>query len=207
MFGNLSALDILFGLLTAFAAGFFIYWIYKLTYRGVLYSPSFNATLLLMTMITALVIMTISTNVVLSLGMVGALSIVRFRTAIKDPMDIVFMFWAIATGISSGAGLYLLTVLGAAVIGGVIIALSRKKHADKVYLLVIHFNEEANEDVKRELQKLDYSLKSKIIRKSTVEMTAEIRLKIDNTSFMNKLSEHPGVRDISLVKYNGDYAV
>lgn len=207
MFGNLSAVDILLGLLTAFMAGAFIYGIYKYTYKGVLYSPSFNSTLLVMTMITCLVIMTISTNVVLSLGMVGALSIVRFRTAIKDPLDVVFMFWAIAAGISSGAGLYFLTLFGAAIVGGVIIVLSRKKHADTIYLLVIHYTEEANDEVKRELQKLNYKLKSKIVRKNVIELTAEVRLKIDNTAFMNQLGELEGVHDVSLVQYNGDYAV
>ncbi|WP_226670511.1 DUF4956 domain-containing protein [Metabacillus litoralis] len=207
MFGNLAALDILLGLLTAFMAGAFIYVVYKYTYKGVLYSPSFNITLLVMTMITSLVIMTISTNVVLSLGMVGALSIVRFRTAIKDPLDVVFMFWAIAAGISSGAGLYLLTLLGAVIIGAVIVVLSRKKHTDTLYLLVIHYTEEANDEVKRELQKLDYTLKSKVVRKNMMEITAEIRLKIDNTSFMNKLGDLEGVQDVSLVQYNGDYAV
>jgi len=207
MFGNLSAIDILLGLLTAFMTGAFIYFIYKITYKGVLYSPSFNLTLLIMTMITALVIMTISTNVVLSLGMVGALSIVRFRTAIKDPLDVVFMFWAIAAGISSGAGLYLLTFIGAIVIGIVIFVLSRKKHTDIVYLLVIHYTEEANDEVKRELQKLNYTLKSKVVRKKHIELTAEIGLKIDNTSFMDKLGELNGVQDVSLVHYNGDYAV
>ncbi|TXC78504.1 DUF4956 domain-containing protein [Metabacillus litoralis] len=207
MFGNLAALDILLGLLTAFMAGSFIYGVYKFTYKGVLYSPSFNITLLVMTMITSLVIMTISTNVVLSLGMVGALSIVRFRTAIKDPLDVVFMFWAIAAGISSGAGLYLLTLLGAVIIGAVIVVLSRKKHTDTLYLLVIHYTEEANDEVKRELQKLDYTLKSKVVRKNMMEITAEIRLKIDNTAFMNKLGDLDGVQDVSLVQYNGDYAV
>lgn len=207
MFGNLSVIDILLGLLTAFIAGAFIYFIYKVTYKGVLYSPSFNATLLVMTMITCLVIMTISTNVVLSLGMVGALSIVRFRTAIKDPLDIVFMFWAIAAGISSGAGLYFLTFVGACVIGGVLIVLTRKKHADTMYLLVIHYSDDAADDVKKELQKLEHTLKSKIIRKNITEQTSELRLKIDNTAFMSRLNDIEGVHDVSLVQYNGDYAV
>lgn len=207
MFGTLSVVDISLSLLTAFITGSFIYLVYKFTYRGVLYSPSFNATLLIMTMITSLVIMTISTNVVLSLGMVGALSIVRFRTAIKDPMDIVFMFWSIAMGIASGAGLYFLSFFGAFSIGVVIAILSRKKHTDKVYLLVIHYTEEAHEAVKRELDKLEFTLKSKIVRHQTIEMTAEIRLKIDNTSFMKTLGDIEGVKDVSLVQYNGDYAV
>ncbi|KIL42838.1 hypothetical protein KP77_34680 [Jeotgalibacillus alimentarius] len=207
MFGNLSIIDILLGLLTAFIVGGFIYFVYKNTYKGVLYSSSFNATLLVMTMITCLVIMTISTNVVLSLGMVGALSIVRFRTAIKDPLDIVFMFWAIAAGISSGAGLYFLTFIGAVVIGIVLIIISRKKHVDTMYLLVIHYTEEAADDVKKELHKLNHTLKSKIMRKNVIEQTSEVRLKIDNTAFMTRLNEIEGVRDVSLVQYNGDYAL
>lgn len=204
---SLSIIDIILSFTMAFGVGLFIYFVYRITYRGVLYSPMFNGTLLMMTMITCLIIMTISTNIVLSLGMVGALSIVRFRTAIKDPLDIVFMFWAIASGISSGAGLYLLTIIGAVVIGAIIFVLSRKKHTDTMYLLVIHYTEEANDEVKRALQKLNYELKSKIVRKGAVELTAEIRLKIDNTSFLNELVETEGVRDASLVKYNGDYAV
>lgn len=204
---SLSIIDILLSLNVAFGVGLFIYFVYRITYRGVLYSPTFNGTLLMMTMITCLIIMTISTNIVLSLGMVGALSIVRFRTAIKDPLDIVFMFWAIASGISSGAGLYLLTGIGAIVIGAIIYILSQRKHTDTMYLLVIHYTDEANDEVKRILQKMKYELKSKIVRKGAIELTAEIRLKIDNTSFLNELVDTEGVRDASLVKYNGDYAV
>ncbi|WP_342527920.1 DUF4956 domain-containing protein [Chryseomicrobium sp. FSL W7-1435] len=204
---SLSIIDILLSLTVAFGVGLFIYFIYKITYKGVLYSPTFNGTLLMMSMITCLIIMTISTNIVLSLGMVGALSIVRFRTAIKDPLDIVFMFWAIASGISSGAGLYFLTLIGALVIGAIIVVMARRKHTDTMYLLVIHYTDEANDEVKRVLQKIQYELKSKIVRKGAIELTAEIRLKIDNTSFLNELVDTPGVRDASLVKYNGDYAV
>ncbi|XKH50305.1 DUF4956 domain-containing protein [Chryseomicrobium palamuruense] len=204
---SLSIIDILLSLTVAFGVGLFIYFIYRITYRGVLYSPTFNGTLLMMSMITCLIIMTISTNIVLSLGMVGALSIVRFRTAIKDPLDIVFMFWAIASGISSGAGLYFLTLIGALVIGAIIVVMARRKHTDTMYLLVVHYTDEANDEVKRVLQKIQYELKSKIVRKGAIELTAEIRLKIDNTSFLNELVDTPGVRDASLVKYNGDYAV
>lgn len=204
---SLTMIDTLLGLLVSLCVGLFIYLIYKWTYKGVLYSPSFNGSLIMMAMITSLIIMTISTNIVLSLGMVGALSIVRFRTAIKDPLDIVFMFWAISAGISSGARLYSLTITGAIVVGIVIVILSRKKHSEIMYLLVIHYSENANEEVKRQLQKLNHTLKSKVVRRETTELTAEIKLKIDNTSFVNTLAQVEGVKDVSLVQYNGDYAV
>lgn len=204
---SLSFIDIAMSLLVAFVVGSFIYLIYKWTYRGVLYSPTYNATLLIMTMVTSIVIMTIGTNIVLSLGMVGALSIVRFRTAIKDPMDIVFMFWAIAVGISTGAGLYFLTIVGAIIVGLIIILLARQKFSDTMYLVVVHYTPEGHELVLKELSNLNYRLKSKIVRKGTIELTAEIRLKIDNTAFMTRLAESEYVKDISLVQYNGDYAV
>lgn len=204
---SLSFIDIAMSLLVAFVVGSFIYLIYKWTYRGVLYSPTYNATLLIMTMVTSIVIMTIGTNIVLSLGMVGALSIVRFRTAIKDPMDIVFMFWAIAVGISTGAGLYFLTIVGAIIVGLIIILLARQKFSDTMYLVVVHCTPEGHELVLKELSNLNYRLKSKIVRKGTIELTAEIRLKIDNTAFMTRLAESEYVKDISLVQYNGDYAV
>jgi uncharacterized membrane protein YhiD involved in acid resistance len=204
---SLTMIDTLLGLLLSFCTGLFIYLIYKWTYKGVLYSPSFNGSLIMMAMITSLIIMTISTNIVLSLGMVGALSIVRFRTAVKDPLDIVFMFWAISAGISSGAGLYSLTITGAISVGVVIVILSRKKHSEIMYLLVIHYSDNANEEVKRQLQKLNHTLKSKVVRRETTEITAEIKLKIDNTSFVNTLAQIEGVKDVSLVQYNGDYAV
>lgn len=204
---SLSFIDIAMSLLVAFVVGSFIYFIYKWTYRGVLYSPTYNATLLIMTMVTSIVIMTIGTNIVLSLGMVGALSIVRFRTAIKDPMDIVFMFWAIAVGISSGAGLYFLTIVGAIIVGMIILLLARQKFSDTMYLVVVHFTPEGHELVLQELSKLNYRLKSKIVRKGTIELTAEIRLKVDNTAFMTRLAENEHVKDVSLVQYNGDYAV
>jgi len=111
-FGAISVVDILVGLLFAFAISMFIFYIYRKTYNGPLYSHNYNVALVMMTQITALVIMTISSNLVLSLGMVGALSIVRFRTAVKDPMDIVFMFWAIAVGISCGASLFMISIVG-----------------------------------------------------------------------------------------------
>lgn len=205
-FTKLPIENIIIGMLLGFLIGLFIFYIYKKTFRGVVYSHNFNVTLILMTMITTLVIMTISTNIVLSLGMVGALSIVRFRTAIKDPLDVIFMFWAISGGITTGAGVYSLAVIGSLVIGLVVYIMTQKKGKDSIYLLVIHHEESATDDVKYQLGKLKHSLKSKIVRSDLIELTVEVKLKGDNTAFVNKISEVNGVKDVSLINYNGDYA-
>jgi hypothetical protein len=206
IFGKIPIQSILLGMLIAFAVGLFIFFIYKKTFRGVVYSHNFNVTLILMTMITALIIMTISTNVVLSLGMVGALSIVRFRTAIKDPLDVIFMFWSISGGITTGAGVYSLAIIGSLIIGLVVYIMTLKKGKDSIFLLVIHHDDKATDSIKYQLAKIKHSLKSKIIRNEITELTIEVKIKGDNTAFVNKLSEVEGVRDVSLINYNGDYA-
>lgn len=205
-FRNISYIDVFLGLLSAFIIGMFIYWIYRKSFRGVVYSYNYNVSFVLMTMITALIIMTISTNIVLSLGMVGALSIVRFRTAVKDPLDIVYMFWAIAAGIASGAKLYPIALLGSILIGLTLMWLSRRKIKDQPYLLIIRHSSVAADDVRDQLRKLDYRLKSKTVRKEFTEITVEIRLRDDNTAFVHEISEIQGVQDASLINYTGDYA-
>lgn len=207
VFSQVSLIDVVIGLLLAGIIGLFIFYIYKKTFRGVVYSYTFNVTLVVMTMITCLIIMTISTNIVLSLGMVGALSIVRFRTAIKDPLDIVFMFWAISSGIATGAGMYPISVIGSVIIAGTILLLSKYKFSDSAYLLVVHYTgETAHDAVKVKLKRMNYVLKSKTVRKNMTELTVEINLKSDNTSFVHDISEIEGVHDVVLVSYNGDYA-
>ncbi|MED4403393.1 DUF4956 domain-containing protein [Metabacillus fastidiosus] len=206
LFTSVSIIDIFLGTFTAFFIGLFIYYVYKKTFQGVVYSHNFNITLVLMTMITSLVIMTISTNIVLSLGMVGALSIVRFRTAIKDPLDIVFMFWSISVGIAVGAGIYPVAIFGSLFIALAVYILSKKKWKDITYLLIIHYEEKAEQEIKNQLVKFNYDLKSKIIRNNWIELTLKVKLKVDNTAFVHKLSEIEGVKDVSLVQYNGDYA-
>ncbi|MDX8366094.1 DUF4956 domain-containing protein [Cytobacillus sp. IB215665] len=205
-FGNVSIMTILIGIVCSTLLGLFIYFVYLKTFKSVVYSNNFNVTLVLMTMITSLVIMTISTNIVLSLGMVGALSIVRFRTAIKDPLDIVFMFWAITCGIAIGAGVYTVAIFGSLFVAIVVYVLSKKKWKHVTYLLVVHYDEQANDLIKEQLNKLNYSLKSKIVRKQRTELTVKIKLKVDNTSFVHKLASIDGVGDVSLVQYSGDYA-
>ncbi|WP_438446940.1 DUF4956 domain-containing protein [Gorillibacterium sp. sgz5001074] len=205
-FANISYIDVAIGLLISLLIGLFIFYIYKKTFRGVVYSYNFNTTFVLMTMITALVIMTISTNVVLSLGMVGALSIVRFRTAIKDPLDVVFMFWSIAAGIATGAGVYPISIVGSLLIGATLLILSRRKVKDSAYLLIVHYHDSATDGVKYQLNKLVHKLKSKTVRKDQIELTVEVKLKNDNTAFVSEISALEGVRDAVLVSYNGDYA-
>ncbi|MFC5469429.1 DUF4956 domain-containing protein [Cohnella suwonensis] len=205
-FRSVSYIDILLGLLCAFAVGMFIYYIYKITFRGVVYSYNYNVTFVLMAMITSVIIMTISTNIVLSLGMVGALSIVRFRTAVKDPLDIVYMFWAIAVGIASGARLYPLALIGSAVIGLVLVLLSRKKIRSSPYLLIIRHADTAADELRSKLVRMSYQLKSKTVRKDFTELTLELRLRDDNTAFVNEISAIEGVSDVSLINYRGDYA-
>ncbi len=205
-FRNVSYIDLLLGLACSFLIGMFIYVVYKNTFRGVVYSYNYNVTFVLMTMITALVIMTISTNIVLSLGMVGALSIVRFRTAVKDPLDIVYMFWAVAAGIASGAKMYPVAIVGSLAVGLTLFWLSRKKIGMQPYLLVIRHLDAASEPLRGKLAKLSYSLKSKTVRKEYIELSLEIRLRDDNTAFVNEISSIEGVTDVSLINYRGDYA-
>lgn len=205
-FASVSYPDIVIGLICAFGVGMFIYFIYKLTFRGVVYSYNYNVTFVLMSMITCLIIMTISTNIVLSLGMVGALSIVRFRTAVKDPLDIVYMFWAISAGIACGARIYPVAILGSILIGLTLVWLSRKKIRTSPYLLVIRHADSAADELRKHLVRMTYTLKSKTVRKDFTELTLELRLRDDNTAFVNEISGIEGVVDVSLVNYRGDYA-
>lgn len=200
--------DIAVTLLLSFIMGLFIFFIYKKTYAGVLYSQSFGVSLIAMNMITSLVIIAVTSNVVLSLGMVGALSIVRFRTAIKEPMDIAFLFWSIASGIVLGAGLFVLGVIGSIIIGIVILIFSTKKCVDTPYILVVSCADKTAETsvediVKKEAKKS--LIKSKAVTKSGTELTYEVRLKNENTDFVNAISQCEGVNNTVLVSYNGEY--
>ncbi len=205
---SVSILDMLLALVLAFAIGMFIFLVYKKTYSGVMYSSSFGVTLVALTMITTLVILAVTSNVVLSLGMVGALSIVRFRAAIKEPLDIAYLFWAIAVGIVLAAGLIPLAVIGSVLIGiFLLVFVNRKSHVNP-YIIVIncadHDSEQrAIEYVKSHVNR--FVIKSKTAGKGSVELNAEIRMKDDNTDFVNALTDLEGVRDAVLVSYNGDY--
>ena len=205
---SVSLLDMVLALVLAFGIGLFIFLVYKKTFQGVMYSSTFGVTLVALTMITTVVILAVTSNVVLSLGMVGALSIVRFRTAIKEPLDIAFLFWSIAVGIVLAAGMIPLAVIGSVVIGVILLVfLNRKSHCNP-YIVVIrcadHSSEQAAKDY-LDAQVLKCVVKSKTAQKDSVELNMEIRMKDDNTDFINTLSEIPGVYSAVLVSYNGEY--
>ena len=205
---SVSMLDMAIAMALAFLIGIFIFFVYKKTFSGVMYSSSFGVTLVALTMITTLVILAVTSNVVLSLGMVGALSIVRFRTAIKEPLDIAFLFWAIAVGIVLAAGMIPLAVIGSIVIGIVLLVFVNKKSHFNPYLVVINCDSHASEEnaknyLKDKVNKC--TVKSKTAQSGSVELTLEIRLKDDNTDFINELSAMNGINSAVLVSYNGDY--
>jgi len=203
-----SLFDMALALILAFGVGLFIFLIYKKTYSGVMYSSSFGVTLVALTMITTLVILAVTSNVVLSLGMVGALSIVRFRTAIKEPLDIAFLFWSIAVGIVLAAGLIPLAVIGSVVIGAVLLVFANRKAEANPYIVVLRCD--GHEDETKAIEFLRAStkrcvIKSKSAQRGSVEVNCEVRLNDDNTDFINQLCELPGVASAVLVSYNGDY--
>lgn len=205
---SVSVFDMVLALLLAFGIGMFIFLIYKKTFAGVMYSSNFGVTLIALTMITTLVILAVTFNIVLSLGMVGALSIVRFRTAIKEPLDIAFLFWSIAAGIVLAAGLIPLAVFGSVVIGLIILVFANKKAYYNPYMVVIrcdnHESEvSASEFLKNQVER--FVVKSKTAQKDMIELNIEIRTKGDNTDFINVLSNMQGVNSAVLVSYNGEY--
>lgn len=203
-----SLLDMTLALALAFGLGMFIFLVYKKTYQGVMYSSSFGVTLIALTLITTLVILAVTSNVVLSLGMVGALSIVRFRTAIKEPLDIAFLFWSIAIGIVLAAGMIPLAVIGSVIIGIILLVFVNRKSHCNPYIVVIQCDGHDSETTaKAYLDKVTErcTIKSKSAQKGSLELTMEIRLKNDNTDFINALSEMQGVNSAVLVSYNGDY--
>lgn len=204
---SISIFDMTLTLLLAFGVGVLIFFVYKKTFSGVMYSSGFGVTLIALTMITTLVILAVTSNVVLSLGMVGALSIVRFRTAIKEPLDIAFLFWSIAAGIVLAAGLIPLAVIGSLLIGVVLLVfVNRKSHSDPYIAVISCEDHESELRVREYLEKQVKHLvvKSKTVQKGMVELNLEIRLKDDNTDFINTLVTLEGVNSAVLVSYNGD---
>lgn len=205
---SISIVDMILTTLLSFGIGVFIFLVYKKTYRGVMYSAGFGTTLIALTMITANLILAVTSNVVLSLGMVGALSIVRFRTAIKDPLDIAFLFWAIAAGIILAAGMIPLAVIGSVCIGVVLLVFVNKGSNTRPYMVILRCM-----DHRAEMQARNYleqqvsraTTKSKSATKDSIELNVEVRLNDDNTDFINVLSEMPGVCSAVIVSYNGDY--
>ncbi len=205
---SISLLDMALSMLLAFGLGMFIFLIYKKTFAGVMYSSSFGVTLVALTMISTLVILAVTSNVVLSLGMVGALSIVRFRTAIKEPLDIAFLFWSIAVGIVLAAGMIPLAVFGSVVIGIILLVFANRKSHINPYIVVLRCDGHESETMATEYLKTQvqrFVVKSKTVQKGSVELNVEIRLKDNDTDFINTLSDIDGVASAVLVSYNGEY--
>lgn len=205
---SVSLLEMGIALVLAFFLGLFIFMVYKKTFSGVMYSSSFGVTLIALTMITTVVILAVTSNVVLSLGMVGALSIVRFRAAIKEPLDIAFLFWAIAVGIVLAAGMIPLAVIGSVIIGIILLVFVNKNSYTNPYIVVLQCDSRECEQKTKEFLQQQVNrvvVKSKTVQRGNIELNMEIRLKDDNTDFVNVLSEMPGVKSAVLVSYNGDY--
>ena len=205
---SVSVFDMMLALALAFGIGLFIFFVYKKTYQGVMYSSSFGVTLIALTMITTVVILAVTSNVVLSLGMVGALSIVRFRTAIKEPLDITFLFWSIAVGIVLAAGMIPLAVIGSVLIGLILLVfVNRKSHVNPYIVLLSCTDTAAEKNAEAFLKTMVQKcvVKSKSVQGGRIELNLEIRLKNDSTDFINLLSEMEGVNSAVLVSYNGEY--
>lgn len=210
-FAEVNYLDVLLAFVVSLAMGLFIYAIYRMTFAGVMYSRSFGISLVAMTLITNVAILAVTQSVMLSLGLVGALSIVRFRTAVKEPMEIAFLFWAISEGIVIGSGMIPVALIGAVFVGAVLLAfhvLSGRAPVTKPYILVLHAENDAAEEnaqkaIAASVKRM--ALKSKTVTAGGVELTVEVRLAGAENAFVNDLRKIPGVADVTLVSYNGDY--
>ena len=205
-FDGASLTNIALGIVTALIMGAVIYTVYSKFYVGVIYSRSFAITLVGMTVLTAMVTLAISTNIVISLGMVGALSIVRFRTAVKDPLDLLYLFWSITTGITAGASMYLLAVVTAVIMILLVIIFYNKQQKGRIYIAVIHYvGDEAGDNVIRAFGKMKYFIKSKTVRKDKTEMAVEVYCKDNDMFFLDRIRDTEGVEDATLIQYNGEY--
>ncbi|WP_080145581.1 DUF4956 domain-containing protein [Marinilactibacillus piezotolerans] len=204
-----SPLNALFALSSSLLIGLCIYYIYKKTFKGVMYSTQFNTSLVMLSLLTTFVILAVTSNVVLSLGMVGALSIVRFRTAIKDPLDLVFLFWSIGVGIILGAGFYLLAYVGSFFIAAVLLVFTMHKEKELAYILMLDLKNETAEVAATDIlrQQIDrLKLKSKTLVNGQPELIYEVRIRENDTAFMSELFATEGVLNASLVSYNGELA-
>lgn len=201
----LSLQTIFITLLTATVCGAVIYLVYRFFNRSVIYNENFNILVVLTTVVTAFIIMTISSNVVLSLGMVGALSIVRFRAAVKDPLDIGFLFWGIAAGITAGAQLYWVALLGTAIIAVLYIIITICRKEKKSYLLIIRYNASSEMNVTGILNGVKYRLKNKTQTGDHVELTIEVKIKKNDTTYLSRFNAVEGVKSVTLLEYSGEY--
>jgi uncharacterized membrane protein YhiD involved in acid resistance len=203
-----SILDVTIAMLLAFAIGLFIFYVYKKTFAGVMYSASFGVSIMAMTLITTFIILAVTSNIILSLGMVGALSIVRFRTAVKEPLDIAFLFWAISVGIVIGAGLIPLGIIGSIFIGIVLLVFVNKKSSDTPYIIILNLEDDkAENDCMMRIKSMTKKslIKAKTVSKSGIELTVEVRLLDMSAKILNELNTINGVNNACLVSYNGEY--
>lgn len=193
-------------MIIAVLVGAAIYLVYKKYYNGVIYSRTYALTLVGMTILTCMVTLAISTNVVISLGMVGALSIVRYRTAIKEPLDLLYMFWAITSGITVGASMYILVIIGYVIMIVFIMVTFGGKTSAETYILMVQYEGiEAGDQILRELGRLRYTIKSKIFRNNISELTLQIECREQRLIFLEKIQSLEGVKSVSFVKFNGEY--
>lgn len=204
--GTLNPLRVVISLVVSLLLGLWIYFVYKKTFAGVVYSRSFNLSLVMLTMVSALVLMMISSNMALSLGMVGALSIVRFRTAIKDPIDTVFMFWAVGEGLAVGAGFLDVGLIGGVVIGLLLLVVTGIKGSQaSPFLLILHYDEHASQQIKGLVKQLPRArIKSKTVQRDGIELTVELRIRESDVDFVDKFLRVQGVYDATLVAHQGD---
>lgn len=205
---DFSILDIVIAMTLSLCIGLFIFFVYKKTFTGVMYSASFAVSMMAMTLVTTLIILAITSNVILSLGMVGALSIVRFRTAVKEPLDIAFLFWSISVGIVTGAGLIPLAIIGSVIIGVILLVFVNKKSTDTPYIIVLSLADDKAENNAVEMLKAKTKknlIKSKTVTKNGIELTVEVRLLDMSAKLVNELLTVSGVNSACLVSYNGEY--
>lgn len=203
--GNLTVNGFAMSMLAAFLCGMIVYAVYRGFYKGVIYNNNFNILLVMTSLVTCFMVIVISSNVVLSLGMVGALSIVRYRTAVKDPLDVGFLFWTVAVGVTCGAGLYIISILGTLFVAAVYIMLVKIRNKKHQYLLVVKYQDSAAEAVRRQIEPLKKVLKNKTASKGMTELTYKVRLRGESSSFVTALSDIQGVTTATLVEFTGDY--
>lgn len=186
--------------------GLCIYKIYGIYFGGVVFSTAFAVTLVGMTVLSCMLTLAISSNIVISLGMIGALSIVRYRTAIKDPMDLLYLFWSISVGITLGAGLYVLAIATMVIMLFIVHLFYNRKKKGTIFILVAHYStQDAGDEILKILRKMKHQLKSKTIRGEITELTMELVCRTDNTVFLEQIQAVEGVQDATLIQYNGEY--
>jgi uncharacterized membrane protein YhiD involved in acid resistance len=197
---------IILALLVSYALGIIIFYVYKRAFQGVVFNRSFPVTLAILPILTTMITLAISSNIALSLGMVGALSIVRYRAAIKDPMDILFLFWAVGSGIAVGAKLHYLAFVGALIVILMLLTLNRRNMSSEMYILIVHYEgDDIGDELRRILHGKRFQIKSRTVRKNDVELAVEITVKNNNTAFMDRIKEMSSVNDVSLIQFTGEY--